>query len=122
MSSNFCGGQIARPIDLTAHWHDQHFVDAGEPVLWPFAVALDGGEVWAQPMALEGERLELWIREGFELFFSTEETSCLVRFGLDKFQDTAPAVTRDDRESDASILPMSGLSRGREDTNGAAHS
>ncbi len=109
---------IARPIDLTSYWHAQHFVDAGEAVLWPFARASDGSEVWAQPMTLEGERLELWIREGFELFFNSEEARCVVKFNSSSTRSVSP-IKPNNREPNSPILRITDLSERAETANGS---
>jgi hypothetical protein len=113
---------VAKPIDLTAFWHEQHFVDACEPVVWPFAETLDGGELWVQPMTLEGKRLAAWVREGFDLFFRTNETDCLLQFASNNPRPPDNRGTNRELPSDIPELPALRVTRGREETNGAVHS
>jgi hypothetical protein len=112
---------VAKPMDLTGFWHQQHFVDACEPVVWPFAETLDGGELWVQPMTLEGERLALWVREGFDLFFRTHNTDCLLRFASQKPLKASPEKTERERPSDFLESRTPFATKTREETNGAVH-
>jgi hypothetical protein len=57
---------ILKPIDITSSYAQLGFVNACEPVKWPYAETLDGGEIWVQPLILEGARLEAYVRSGFE--------------------------------------------------------
>jgi len=60
---------ILKPIDLTPSYAQLGFVNACEPIKWPYAETLDGGEIWVQPLILEGARLEAYVRAGFEYLF-----------------------------------------------------
>lgn len=60
---------MLRPVDLTGPHRELHFVDACEPVRWPWLETVDGGEIWSQPLILQGAALEDYVREGFELLF-----------------------------------------------------
>lgn len=62
---------ILKPIDLTPSYTQLGFVNACEPVKWPYAETLEGGEIWVQPLILEGARLEAYVRGGFEYLFRT---------------------------------------------------
>ncbi len=53
---------ILKPIDLTPSYAQLGFVNACEPVKWPYAETLDGDEIWVQPLILEGARLEAYVR------------------------------------------------------------
>lgn len=70
---------IVKPMDLTGFYRQLHFVDACEPVLWPYAETMDGVRLWVQPMILEGAGLEQWARDGFDLLFQTADRRCVVR-------------------------------------------
>ena len=71
---------IVRPLNLTEFYSALNFVNAGEPVEWPFARMLDGGRFWVQPMVLEDDGLEEFIRLGFELMFQSCEGRRALRF------------------------------------------
>ncbi|HVN91117.1 MAG TPA: hypothetical protein VMT61_14990 [Candidatus Binataceae bacterium] len=73
---------IVKPMDLTGFYRQLHFVDACEPVLWPYAETLDGVRLWVQPMILEGTGLEQWARDGFNLLFHTADQRCVVRSAM----------------------------------------
>lgn len=60
---------MVKPIDLTGLHRELNFVEACEPVRWPWVETLEGGEVWTQPLILQGEALENYVREGFDLLF-----------------------------------------------------
>lgn len=74
---------ILKPIDLTPSYAQLGFVNACEPVNWPYAETLDGGEIWVQPLILEGARLEAYIRAGFEFLFHMSDDRRALRFNVD---------------------------------------
>lgn len=57
------------PVDLTTPHLQLGFVPACERVKWPFLETNDGREIWAQPLILEGERLDRYIGAGFDFLF-----------------------------------------------------
>ena len=67
-------------MDLTPAYKSLGFVDASEAVLWPYVETLDGGEVWIQPLILEGENLERYIRAGFDFLFKRDHNIHAFRF------------------------------------------
>ncbi len=71
---------VYRPMDLTPAYKSLGFVDASEPVLWPYVETLDGGEVWIQPLILEGAALEKYVRAGFDFLFRRKENIHAFRF------------------------------------------
>jgi hypothetical protein len=60
---------MLRPVDLTGPHRELNFVDACEPVKWPWLETVDGSEIWSQPLILQGAALDNYVREGFELLF-----------------------------------------------------
>ncbi len=60
---------IIDPVDLTTPHLQLGFVPASERIKWPFIETTDGREIWIQPLILEGERLEQYIRAGFDFLF-----------------------------------------------------
>jgi hypothetical protein len=50
---------IFKPRNLTPFY--KTFSRAGVPIEWPYAKTLEGGEVWVQPMVLEGLALEMTV-------------------------------------------------------------
>jgi hypothetical protein len=76
---------IVKPMDLTGFYRQLHFVDACEPVLWPYAETMDGVRLWVQPMILEGGGLEQWARDGFDLLFQAADKRCVVRSAIRRF-------------------------------------
>jgi len=52
------------PVDLTQRYVPFNFGNACPPIRWPYAETIDGDEIWAQPMILEGEKLEEYIAWG----------------------------------------------------------
>jgi len=57
------------PVDLTTPHLQLGFVPASERVKWPFLKTLDGRDIWAQPLLLEGERLDQYVGAGFDFLF-----------------------------------------------------
>ena len=74
---------ILKPIDLTPSYAQLGFVNACEPIKWPYAETLDGGEIWVQPLILEGARLEAYVRAGFEYLFNMSGDRRTLRFNFD---------------------------------------
>jgi hypothetical protein len=74
---------IFKPIDLTASYTQLGFVNACEPVKWPYAETLDGSEVWVQPLILEGSRLEAYIRAGYEYLFRVSGERRVLKLNVD---------------------------------------
>jgi hypothetical protein len=74
---------LYKPIDLTASYAQLGFVNACEPVKWPYIASLDGGEMWVQPLILEGARLEAYIRSGFDYLFHMSGNRRAIRFNVD---------------------------------------
>ena len=71
---------ILRPVDLTDFYRELNFANAAEPVEWPFAKTMDGSKIWVQPMLLEGEGLDEWIRLGWELVLRSSDGTRALRF------------------------------------------
>jgi hypothetical protein len=60
---------IIDPVDLTTPHLQLGFVPASERIKWPFIETTDGRDIWIQPLILEGERLDQYIRAGFDFLF-----------------------------------------------------
>ncbi len=60
---------IIDPVDLTTPHLQLGFVPASERIKWPFIETTDGRDIWIQPLILEGERLEQYVRAGFDFLF-----------------------------------------------------
>jgi hypothetical protein len=71
---------MVRPVDLTGPHRELNFVDACEPVIWPWVETLDGSEMWSQPLILQGAALEDYVRQGFELLFRGTDQRWSIRF------------------------------------------
>ncbi len=102
---------IVRPVDLTSFYARFSFATACEPIRNPFGETLDGGEIWVQPLTLEGDKLEAYIRWGFELLFQANGGAQVLRF--DASLATRPPnleVSRAPREEDPkrSLIPTTG--------------
>lgn len=74
---------ILKPIDITSSYAQLGFVNACEPVRWPYAETLDGGEIWVQPLILEGARLEAYVRAGVEYLSQMSGDRGAIRFNVD---------------------------------------
>lgn len=91
---------IVNPVDLSQPHRQVGFVEASEPVLNPFGRALDGRPLWVQPMLLQGEKLEAYIRWGFQSLFVANGDRLTLRF--DK------PVAKRLPATDGSVLPIAG--------------
>ena len=60
---------MIEPDDLTTPHLQLGFVYACERVKWPYLETIDGREIWAQPLILEGAALERYIGAGFDFLF-----------------------------------------------------
>ncbi len=89
------------PADLTTPYLQLGFIHASEPVLWPYAETIDGGEIFVQPLVLEGAKLEAYIRAGFDFLFNSAGSA--LRFSK-PFAQRAPQP-----EAEAAELPPPAL-------------
>ena len=71
---------LIKPIDLTRYYYEDGFINACDPVPWPYVETLEGETMWVQPLILEGAVLEKYIRAGFELLFRTSNSPRTLRF------------------------------------------
>jgi hypothetical protein len=110
---------MLRPVNLGTSYAQLNFVNACDPVLWPYAKTIDGEEIWVQPMILQGEKLEEYIRSGFEFLFKNREGRQVLRFDR---PSPAPASTREiqvpQREESTPLTAVPPLDRAN--GNGAA--
>src|ERR1039457_817890 len=63
-----------KPNDQSGGYARSNFVKAGDPIAWPYCETTDGGEIWAQPMVLEGEALAKVLNDVFALGFTTSDS------------------------------------------------
>jgi hypothetical protein len=59
---------ICKPFDLSAPYTRFNFRPC-EPVKFPYGQTNEGDEIWVRPMVLEGDKLEDYIRAGFDTLF-----------------------------------------------------
>ncbi|HVN28324.1 MAG TPA: hypothetical protein VMT64_07545 [Candidatus Binataceae bacterium] len=71
---------LVKPIDLTRYYYEDGFINACDPVPWPYVETLEGATMWVQPLILEGGALERYIRAGFELLFRYGSSPRRMRF------------------------------------------
>ncbi|MHB8384083.1 MAG: hypothetical protein ACYDC3_17280 [Candidatus Binataceae bacterium] len=108
---------MLRPVDLGTPYAQLNFVNASDPVLWPYATTIDGEEIWVQPMILQGEKLEEYIRSGFEFLFKNREGRQVLRFDRPSPAPTREIqVPRSEERTALAVVPASAP----EDGNGAA--
>jgi hypothetical protein len=69
-----------KPFDGTPFYRATGFVNAGEPVEYPYLETLKGEAIWAQPMILEGETLAKLTRVASQLIVETNEDHSVLRF------------------------------------------
>ena len=69
-----------KPFDGTPFYRATGFVDAGEPVEYPYLETLKGEAIWAQPMILGGESLAKLTRVFSQLIIETNDDHSVLRF------------------------------------------
>jgi hypothetical protein len=69
-----------KPFDGTPFYRAVGFVDAGEPVEYPYLETTKGEAIWAQPMILAGESLEKLTRVFSQLIVETDDDHRVLRF------------------------------------------
>jgi hypothetical protein len=69
-----------RPFDGTPFYRGVGFVEAGEPLKYPYLETLTGEPIWAQPMILTGEPLEKLTRVFSQLIVETDDEHRVLRF------------------------------------------
>jgi hypothetical protein len=69
-----------KPADQSAVYLRSNFVKVGEPIVWPYCETIDGGEILAQAMVLEGEALANVVEAVFGRGFTTIDSMRRIRF------------------------------------------
>ncbi len=69
-----------KPSDQTTQYARGFFERAGDPFVWPYCETVDGGEIWVQPMVLEGERLAKLLHIVFAAGFATSDSMRRIQF------------------------------------------
>jgi hypothetical protein len=64
---------LCKPVDLTSPHRELGFVNACEPIPNGLAQTLQGEPLWVQPVILEGEKLQAYVRWGFDCLFRNED-------------------------------------------------
>ncbi len=73
---------LVKPIDLTRYYYEDGFINACDPVPWPYVETLEGETMWVQPLILDGIALERYIRAGFDLRLPGARTSAAAAAGF----------------------------------------
>jgi hypothetical protein len=111
---------MVQPLDQTEPHLQVGFTCASEPMVSPYAQTLEGGPVWVQPMILQGEKLEAYVRWGFQSLFMSGGDRLTLRF--DKPGVSRPAADRTQvsiaESASAASLPAEMLTHA-EKTSGA---
>ncbi|MGH7778681.1 MAG: hypothetical protein ACREQR_02480 [Candidatus Binataceae bacterium] len=71
---------LVDPVDRTALYAHFKFDKACERMRVPYGETLQGAELWIQPMILQNEAVEAYIRWGFDFLFRTETDRLTLRF------------------------------------------
>ncbi len=71
---------MVQPLDQTEPHLQVGYTCASEPMVSPYAQTLEGGPVWVQPMILQGEKLEAYVRWGFQSLFTSGGERLTLRF------------------------------------------
>lgn len=73
---------LVKPVDLTLRYSRFDFVKAGESLPNPYGRTSDEQMLWVQPMVLEGEALERYVRIAFDFIFGAGGAEPTLRFDL----------------------------------------
>jgi hypothetical protein len=112
---------LVNPIDLSGPYVQFRFDKVCEPILNPYGQALDGRPLWVQPMILDGEKLEAYIRWGFRSLFMPDGDRLTLRF--DKpvaSRPPAAEIPASDASTDHPAIPSNPAAVKGEKNNGAA--
>ncbi len=110
---------ISRPWDGTASYGETGFVKLCEEVEFPYGETLEGEQIWAQPMVLEGAKLQKLVRKVFSLGFETHDNHRILRF--DNPIALRPSLDRPSIPINDPAVVRSAHEAGREEANGASH-
>jgi hypothetical protein len=81
--------------DHAGYYSAMGFVDASEPVVYPYLEGPDNGRLWVQPMVLEGEALAKLTANVHRLKIETPDNYRTVRFtGCDRLRPAASQYLR----------------------------
>jgi hypothetical protein len=72
---------ICKPFDLSTPYTRFHFRSC-EPVKFPYGQTNDGDEIWVRPMVLEGDKLEDYVRAGFDSLFRSQPEHGGLQFSI----------------------------------------
>ena len=89
------GYAIVKPWDLTAFYRD--LVPTGEPIEWPYARTLEGGQIFCRAMVSEGEHLRRWISQVWATGFVTRDEHRVVRFPANVGEPTSEVISVETR-------------------------
>lgn len=112
---------LVKPVDLTLRYSRFDFVKAGEPIPNPYGRTIDEQPLWVQPMVLDGDALERYVRIGFDFIFGAGGSEATLRFDLPAIPAQTPVPYTSATPSEPSIIVSPGLTRDDEHSNGATH-
>jgi hypothetical protein len=69
-----------KPVDGTPFYRGVGFVNAGEPIKYPYLETLTEEPIWAQPMIMDGEALNKLTRAFASLITETRDDNRVIRF------------------------------------------
>ncbi len=68
------------PSDQSGPYARVNFVKVGDPIAWPWGETIEGGQMWVQPMVLEGEALATLVEAVFAAGFTISDSMRRIRF------------------------------------------
>jgi len=71
---------LVDPVDLTTPYTQFRFDKAGEPLKAPYSETFEEGDMWVQPMILQGEKLGAYVRWGFDFLLQAGSDRLMLRF------------------------------------------
>ena len=84
---------ICKPFDLSAPYARFNFRPC-EPVKFPYGQTNDGDEIWVRPMVLEGDKLEDYVRAGFDSLFRSQPEHGGLQFSIKSAPTAVNTVPR----------------------------
>jgi hypothetical protein len=71
---------LVDPVDLTKPYTQFRFDKACEPFKAPYSETFEEGDMWVQPMILQGEKLAAYVRWGFDFLLQEGSDRLTLRF------------------------------------------
>lgn len=110
---------VVRPFDVSAPYARSNFVKAGNPIRFPYGETTDGGEIWVQPMVLDGERLADLLHLVLSASFAISDSMRRIRF--DNPFPLQPSLSHPTIPVEQGLASVESAASNGHEVNGDAH-